>query len=70
MSTRAAASALAQITKELSAEWQETKLHWRDAKAGEFEREYLDALPSLVTRSVEAMDDLDRCLRQIRSECE
>lgn len=70
MSTRAAASALSQIARELSAVWEDTKLHWRDAKAAEFQREYLDALPPLVARSVEAMEDLDKCLRQIRNECE
>lgn len=70
MSTRNAASTLSQIAKDLSSEWQETRSAWRDAKAAEFERTFLDPLPPLIARAVESMDDLDKCLRKLRSDCE
>ena len=70
MSARGCSSTLAQVAKDLSHEWQEAKGRWRDAKAGEFERKYLDELPSLVARSREAMEELDRLLRKVRSDCE
>ncbi len=70
MSASGCSSTLAQVGKNLSSEWQETKARWRDAKAAEFEREYLDELPALIARSREAMEELDRFLRKVRSACE
>jgi hypothetical protein len=70
MSARGCSSTLAQVGKDLSLEWQEAKAHWRDAKAGEFEREYLDELPALIAKSREALEELDRFLRKVRADCE
>ncbi|MDD5200283.1 MAG: hypothetical protein PHC88_10840 [Terrimicrobiaceae bacterium] len=70
MSVNGCASTLAQAGKSLSIEWQETKIQWRDAKAQEFERQYLDALPVLIAKSMEAIDDLDRFLEKVRCDCE
>jgi len=56
--------------KTLSAAWQEVQAHWRDAKAAEFQREYLDELPALVGKSREALEELDRVLKKVRSDCE
>ncbi|MGH8046659.1 MAG: hypothetical protein ACREKL_05400 [Chthoniobacterales bacterium] len=70
MSAKGCSSTLAQSAKNLSAEWQETQVHWRDAKAAQFQREYLDELPSLIGKSREALDELDRLLRKVRSDCE
>lgn len=70
MIVKGCASTLAQAGKSLSVEWQETKTCWRDAKAEEFERKYVDPLPALIARSMEAIDDLDRFLERVRSDCE
>jgi hypothetical protein len=63
-------STLAEISKNLSADWRETEVHWRDAKAREFRREYLDELPTQIARAVETIGELDRLLQKVRSECE
>lgn len=70
MSAKGCSSTLAQITKDLAAHWEETRAHWRDAKALEFQREYLDALPALIGKSRESLDELDVLLRKVRSACE
>jgi uncharacterized protein YukE len=70
MSALGCSSTLAQIAKDLSSEWEETQAHWRDAKAAEFQREYLDELPALIAKSREALEELDRFLRKVRSACE
>ncbi len=64
------ASTLAQAGKNLSVEWQETQVHWRDAKAAEFQREYLNELPPQLARAAETLEQLDRLLQKVRNECE
>ena len=70
MSAKGCSSTLAQTAKDLTAAWHETQAHWRDAKAAEFQRDYLEALPSLIAKSREALEELDRFLRKVRSDCE
>ena len=70
MSAKGCSSTLAQVGKDLSVEWLDAKLHWRDAKAREFEQKYLDELPALIAKARESMEELDVFLRKVRSECE
>jgi uncharacterized protein YukE len=70
MSVKGCSSTLAQAGKELAAEWEEARAHWRDAKAAEFQREYLDALPGLIAKCRESIDEIDAFLRKVRSDCE
>lgn len=70
MIIKSCASSLAQAAKDLSVEWRETQDHWRDAKAREFGERFIDPVPPQVARALEAMEELDRILRRIRSECE
>jgi hypothetical protein len=70
MSTRASASNLSQALRELSVEWQQTKSYWRDQKSQEFERNYLEKLPSLATQARNVMEELDNLLRKVRTDCE
>jgi hypothetical protein len=70
MSTKGSASTLAQSLKELSIEWQQTKAYWRDAKCQEFERKYINDLPTHVTRAIEAIGEIDVLLRKVRKDCE
>jgi len=58
------------LTKDLMNRWRETKESWRDEKAEEFERDYLAELQSSVDKSLHVMEELDKLLGKIRSECE
>lgn len=57
-------------TRELARKWDETKHSWRDAKAEEFEREYLAELFSQVERTVPIMEELDKLIASARNQCE
>jgi hypothetical protein len=61
---------LAQAVKDLSAEWQQTKAHWRDVKADEFEKKYLEPLPQHVARAATAIEEITALLRKVRHDCE
>ena len=58
------------LTKELMNRWRQTKETWRDEKADEFEREYLVELQTSVDKSMQVMEQLDKLMAKIRSECE
>jgi hypothetical protein len=61
---------LIQNARELSERWHATKLHWRDAKALEFEKLYLEPLPGLISKTGAVMNELEITLRKIRKDCE
>ena len=61
---------LGALTRDLSNRWQHTKESWHDAKAGEFEQKYLEELYTSVDKAMHVMEQLDRLLAKIRSECE
>ncbi len=58
------------LTKDLLNRWRMTKESWRDEKADEFERDYLIELQSSVDKSLHVMEQLDKLMTKIRSECE
>ena len=58
------------ITKELRAQWQQTKQYWSDAKSAEFEHHYLEELFSGVDRAVSVIDQLDKVITKIKKDCE
>jgi hypothetical protein len=58
------------LTKELMNHWRQTKESWRDEKALEFEREFLIELQTSVDKSLHVMEQLDKLLGKIKSECE
>ena len=70
MSTAGSASNLVQAARDLSNDWQQTKISWHDVKSQEFERQYLDPLPGHVDRTVAVLQELNLLLRKVRSECE
>lgn len=70
MSARVGASNLEEAVKELSLHWDRTRNSWRDAKAIEFERTYLEKLPHIVMRAKTIMEEADLLLRKIRTDCE
>ena len=58
------------LTKELAAEWGNTKQSWSDAKSREFERRFLDELFTGVNQAVTNIESLERILNQIHADCE
>ena len=61
---------LAAVTKELSYQWQQTKESWNDAKSQEFQHQYIEELLSNIDRAVAVIDELDKLVGKIRSDCE
>ena len=70
MSIRVSASNLTQSAKQLAAEWQQTKADWHDVKSREFEETYLEVLPHAVSKAAIVIEELDKLLRKVRSDCE
>ena len=58
------------LTKELAAEWANTKQSWSDAKSREFERRFLDELFAGVNQTLNNIETLERILSKIRNDCE
>ena len=58
------------LTKQLRAEWDQTKQYWNDAKSREFEKRFLEELMAGVNLAVTNIDALDRVISQVRSDCE
>ena len=67
---KASSNRLAGITKELRAQWADTKAHWKDAKSLEFEHKYMEELLASVDRAVNVIDQLDKLVSKIRKDCE
>jgi hypothetical protein len=70
MSLNSTRTRLATLTKQLSIRWQETREHWQDAKAAEFEKRYLDELFNRVNAAAASMEDLEHVLTKIHRDCE
>lgn len=58
------------LTKELRADWEQTKQYWNDAKSREFEKRFLDELFAGVNQAMANIDSLERTLDKIRADCE
>jgi hypothetical protein len=67
---KASGSRLSGITKELRAQWNDTKSYWKDAKCQEFEHRYMEELLASVDRTVTVIDQLDKLVTKIRQDCE
>ncbi len=61
---------LAGLTKELRVQWLNTKAYWKDAKCEEFERKYMEELFASVDRAVTVIEQLDKLLNKVRTDCE
>ena len=70
MTISANGRALAIATKDLLLRWEETKQYWQDAKAADFEQEYLTQLQSAVDRAIPTFEELDKLATRVRSDCE
>ena len=63
-------SKLMAITRQLSAQWGQTKESWQDAKSHEFERKYMDELMAGVDKAAAVMEQVDKLVSKIRNDCE
>ena len=70
MSINASKARLVALTKELMRKWDRTREDWRDAKAGEFERNYLTELRASVDNAITVIDQLEQMTQKIRKDCE
>jgi len=70
MSVSSNSNRLSAVTKELLNHWRETGEHWRDAKSKEFENRYLQELFAGVDTTNSVIEQLDKILKKIRSDCE
>lgn len=70
MSVRASGSRLIAITRDLVNQWEQAKDSWKDAKALEFEKKYIEELVAGVDRAASVIEQLDKIITKIRSDCE
>jgi len=67
---KASGNRLTAITRELWAQWQQTKDYWKDARCREFERKYMEELLGSVDRTVTVIEQLDKLITKVRKDCE
>jgi hypothetical protein len=70
MSANASEARLAALTKELLIKWQQTREHWRDAKAREFDERYMLELESMTRSAITHIANLQRTISKLRDDCE
>ncbi|MCS7089405.1 MAG: hypothetical protein RMN51_06620 [Verrucomicrobiota bacterium] len=58
------------LLQELRSEWDQTRSFWTDAKAVEFEQQYLNELTRQVHQAIAALETLEQILQQMRRDCE
>ena len=61
---------LTALTRDILLSWEETKAHWHDAKSEEFEKRFMAELAAHSSRAVSVMEELDKVLHKVRSDCE
>jgi len=61
---------LASATRELSLQWEQTRQYWTDAKSLDFEHKYMEDLITSANNALEVIDQLDKLINKIRSDCE
>jgi hypothetical protein len=64
------ASRLAALTRDLFERWRHTRSSWRDTRAVEFEKDYLEPLEDAVKSAVRGITELEALLTHIRRDCE
>lgn len=70
MSTRVSSATLEDAVKEVLAEWSHVKSSWRDTKALEFERTYMEKIPEVIAPARTVIEEIDLLLRKVRNDCE
>lgn len=70
MSVMDSKATLSAAAKELFARWEEVKTAWSDAKAAEFERQYLLPIEQDVRAALSGLDHMDQVLQRLKHDCE
>ena len=70
MSLGASKSVLNEANRELFMRWEETRASWRDAKAADFEKEFLAGLPQAVATATRVIEELDAALSKLHADCD
>ena len=70
MITSANGARLTALTRELLNRWQQTREHWKDAKAREFDERYMLELESMVRSATASIANLQGIIHKVRSDCE
>lgn len=70
MSVSAAFGQLEHARKALAAQWEATRLDWRDDNARRFEADVMDPLMVQVRQMEKALSQLDVVLRKVHRDCE
>lgn len=70
MSMSGSKGLLTLATRQLQAQWQETRDSWRDAKAQEFEETYLTELMASMNSALRVIEELDQLLAKIHADCD
>jgi hypothetical protein len=70
MSIRASGIRLTAVTRQILSHWQETKEYWKDVKSKEFDRDYMAELQAGVDQAVATIEELEKLITKIRTDCE
>lgn len=70
MSTSGSGARLTALTKNLEAQWRQTRQAWMDAKADEFEQRFLRELETVANVTCAGIDNLEQILRKLKADCE
>ncbi len=70
MNLNATRTRVESLTRELCRSWDETRNVWRDAKAQEFDAEYMQELVARCSQASAAIEKLDQLLTRVRNDCE
>ncbi len=70
MSLRTNGNRLSALTKELMVHWYETQYFWKDEKAHDFDRKYMEELQMTVDRAVVVIEELDKLVSKVKKDCE
>jgi uncharacterized protein YukE len=70
MSMGGSSKAILAATRDLANRWNQVKEEWRDAKAAEFEQQFLSELLASAERAAAMLDELDKTLEIARRQCE
>lgn len=69
MSVQSQRNQIGALMKQLMAQWSETRVHWRDQKAVDFEERYLAELVDQANNAMIVLEKLDETLSKIRRDC-
>lgn len=70
MSVRGSGSKMTKATKVFLTSWEQMRGRWRDVKAREFEKQWIETLPEDVGAALRVIDELDKVLTKARRDCE